>query len=492
MADHHADKKDKSKADKDKNKEIEKKKHYGVIPSLSGFGEFSIVSTVMAIASQIGSGDLTHITLPSIFCEPFSILEVIPYKRMRGMQIITNLPQVKDPLQRILLMAKWYLSAQTQDPYGKKPLNPILGETFRCIKKDVGWYYIAEQVSHHPPISVFHFTHDEYYSEFYGNATVFAIMGAGYVAAGFKGRAVVRVETTQKKRPKASKKSKKKKKPEAEGEKSEEAAEKTDEDNSEASSSSSHKKKKKKRDSAEGAEGAGKEEASEDGEKKKSKKKSKGKKEKVSSELPADLQWEEYILDPALPTGYARGLLAGNRYNELVGEVKITCPETGYELLIEFHKTGWIWGDTHHVTVAVKHPDCPKEIVQLSGKWMEQVKIKKVHPDYKDRVEAICNDGVLFDQEDEKLLDYEDLSVFGSSEEVNCSRAIWGATNEGIRLGDTTIADNAKKEVEDKQRAYARLLEASGERHKFRFFNYDEDAAIPWTLKRDVETGLPA
>ena len=248
-------------------------------------------------------------------------------------------------------------------------MNPILGETFRCIKKDVGWYYLAEQVSHHPPISVFHFTHDEYYSEFFGNATgkffniflgfnftyhrdpngefcfscfyfqkVFAIMGAGYVAAGFKGRAVVRVEMTQKKRPKASKKSKKKK-PEAEGEKSEEAAEKTDEDNSEASSSSSHKKKKKKKDSAEGAEGAGKEEASEDGEKKKSKKKSKGKKEKVPSEVPADLQWEEYILDPALPTGYARGLLAGNRYNELVGEVKISCPETGYELLIEFHKT---------------------------------------------------------------------------------------------------------------------------------------------------------
>ena len=51
-----------------------------------------------------------------------------------------------------------------------KPFNPLLGETFECIREDKGFRYIAEQVlgglrpswvtrlsnlqvSHHPPIS---------------------------------------------------------------------------------------------------------------------------------------------------------------------------------------------------------------------------------------------------------------------------------------------------------------------------------------------------
>ena len=44
----------------------------------------------------------------------------------------------------------------------KKPYNPILGEVFHC-KWEYGsaemgtTYYVAEQVSHHPPISSFYF-----------------------------------------------------------------------------------------------------------------------------------------------------------------------------------------------------------------------------------------------------------------------------------------------------------------------------------------------
>lgn len=42
----------------------------------------------------------------------------------------------------------------------KKPYNPILGETFRCCwfhpQTNSHTFYIAEQVSHHPPVSAFH------------------------------------------------------------------------------------------------------------------------------------------------------------------------------------------------------------------------------------------------------------------------------------------------------------------------------------------------
>lgn len=37
----------------------------------------------------------------------------------------------------------------------KKPFNPILGETYEFVNSD--FRFIAEQVSHHPPITAFQF-----------------------------------------------------------------------------------------------------------------------------------------------------------------------------------------------------------------------------------------------------------------------------------------------------------------------------------------------
>ncbi|KAJ8298836.1 hypothetical protein KUTeg_022896 [Tegillarca granosa] len=66
----------------------------------------------------------------------------------------------------------------------KKPYNPIIGETFRCNwyhpKTKSRTYYIAEQISHHPPVSAFHVTNRQdgfnisgsilAKSKFYGNS----------------------------------------------------------------------------------------------------------------------------------------------------------------------------------------------------------------------------------------------------------------------------------------------------------------------------------
>jgi len=30
---------------------------------------------------------------------------------------------------------------------GQKPFNPLLGETYECIREDKGWKFIAEQVT---------------------------------------------------------------------------------------------------------------------------------------------------------------------------------------------------------------------------------------------------------------------------------------------------------------------------------------------------------
>lgn len=80
---------------------------------------------------------------------------------------------------------RWYLSGFYKKPKGlKKPYNPILGETYRCCWEHSNGsrtFYLAEQVSHHPPVSAFYVSNkkDGYVissailakSKFYGNST---------------------------------------------------------------------------------------------------------------------------------------------------------------------------------------------------------------------------------------------------------------------------------------------------------------------------------
>jgi hypothetical protein len=67
-----------------------------------------------------------------------------------------------DPFTRMKTVVQWYLSGFYKKPKGlKKPYNPILGEVFRCCWKHPNGsttFYIAEQVSHHPPISALYVT----------------------------------------------------------------------------------------------------------------------------------------------------------------------------------------------------------------------------------------------------------------------------------------------------------------------------------------------
>lgn len=60
-------------------------------------------------------------------------------------------------------VVKFYLSGFYKKPKGlKKPYNPILGEVFRSYwhntKTDSKTFYVAEQISHHPPVSSFYVT----------------------------------------------------------------------------------------------------------------------------------------------------------------------------------------------------------------------------------------------------------------------------------------------------------------------------------------------
>jgi hypothetical protein len=118
-------------------------------------------SLLMSMIKQLKTGmDLSKVTLPTFVLEPRSFLERYSDMMLHG-KILASVQAEADPLDRFLCVVKWYLSGVHFKPPGvKKPYNPIMGEVFHC-KLDWGaagrTIFVAEQVSHHPPVSAFHF-----------------------------------------------------------------------------------------------------------------------------------------------------------------------------------------------------------------------------------------------------------------------------------------------------------------------------------------------
>ncbi|KAG8627456.1 hypothetical protein KVT40_004939 [Elsinoe batatas] len=113
------------------------------------------------IISQLRPGaDLSRVTLPTFILEPRSMLERIT-NFMAHPETLLPMPEIDDPVQRFVAVTKFYLSGWHIKPPGvKKPLNPILGETFTGYwdyPDGTRGYYISEQTSHHPPKSSYFF-----------------------------------------------------------------------------------------------------------------------------------------------------------------------------------------------------------------------------------------------------------------------------------------------------------------------------------------------
>jgi hypothetical protein len=132
--------------------------------------------------------DLTKITLPTFILETRSLLEMYA-DFFACTELFLQIPSIKCPHERMIQVVRWYMStfrAGRKSPVAKKPYNPILGEIFQCwfncpspsssnqqqkqqpfVVEDgpVPWAtsdqltFIAEQVSHHPPISAFYAEH---------------------------------------------------------------------------------------------------------------------------------------------------------------------------------------------------------------------------------------------------------------------------------------------------------------------------------------------
>ncbi|KAM5317304.1 oxysterol-binding protein-related protein 5 [Glossophaga mutica] len=118
-------------------------------------------SLLWVLLKQLRPGmDLSRVALPTFVLEPRSFLSKLSDHYYHA-DLLSRAALEEDAYGRMKLVLQWYLSGFYKKPKGiKKPYNPILGETFRCSwfhpQTDSLTFYVAEQVSHHPPASAFH------------------------------------------------------------------------------------------------------------------------------------------------------------------------------------------------------------------------------------------------------------------------------------------------------------------------------------------------
>ncbi|XP_064087173.1 oxysterol-binding protein-related protein 9-like isoform X1 [Macrobrachium nipponense] len=136
-------------------------------------------SVIHHLLSQVKIGmDLTKVVLPTFILERRSLLEMYA-DFFAHPDLFCSIADMQTPQDRMVQVVKWYLSAfhaGRKSEVCKKPYNPILGEVFKCYWDVPGippggesvpdgpipWAttnnlsFVAEQVSHHPPISAFY------------------------------------------------------------------------------------------------------------------------------------------------------------------------------------------------------------------------------------------------------------------------------------------------------------------------------------------------
>ena len=97
--------------------------------------------------------ELSKITMPVVLNEPLSFLERMA-EFMEYAELLQIAAHQSDPVKRLEYVAAFVISSLSSnwDRLGK-PFNPLLGETYEIQREH--FRMVAEQVSHHPPISAF-------------------------------------------------------------------------------------------------------------------------------------------------------------------------------------------------------------------------------------------------------------------------------------------------------------------------------------------------
>uniref|UniRef100_A0A8C2CJA1 Oxysterol-binding protein n=1 Tax=Cyprinus carpio TaxID=7962 RepID=A0A8C2CJA1_CYPCA len=116
----------------------------------------SNISLWNILKNNIGK-DLSKVAMPVQLNEPLNTLQRL-CEELEYSELLDKAAHTQDPFERMVYIATFAVSGYASSHYraGGKPFNPVLGETYECDRPDKGFRYVAEQVSHHPPISACH------------------------------------------------------------------------------------------------------------------------------------------------------------------------------------------------------------------------------------------------------------------------------------------------------------------------------------------------
>uniref|UniRef100_A0A8C5FDD6 Oxysterol-binding protein n=1 Tax=Gadus morhua TaxID=8049 RepID=A0A8C5FDD6_GADMO len=147
------------------------------------------VSVWNILRNNIGK-DLSKVAMPVQLNEPINTLQRL-CEELEYSELLDTASHTQDPHQRMVYVATFAVSAYASSYHraGSKPFNPVLGETYECSRTDKGFRFIAEQVSHHPPVSACHcdsknftFSQDmRWKNKFWGKSMEIVPMGTTHV-----------------------------------------------------------------------------------------------------------------------------------------------------------------------------------------------------------------------------------------------------------------------------------------------------------------------
>ncbi|XP_060884395.1 oxysterol-binding protein-related protein 7 isoform X1 [Labrus mixtus] len=122
----------------------------------------SHVGLMAILYNNIGK-DLARVSMPAALNEPVNLLQRL-CEELEYSELLDTANNTQDPYQRMVYIAAFAISGYSTATFRSryKPFNPVLGETYECVREDRGFRLISEQVCHHPPISACHAESDNF------------------------------------------------------------------------------------------------------------------------------------------------------------------------------------------------------------------------------------------------------------------------------------------------------------------------------------------
>uniref|UniRef100_A0A8C1U0S1 Oxysterol binding protein-like 6 n=1 Tax=Cyprinus carpio TaxID=7962 RepID=A0A8C1U0S1_CYPCA len=97
------------------------------------------------LKNNIGK-DLSKVSMPVELNEPLNTLQHM-CEELEYTELLDKAAQTDDPYERMAIVAAFAVSGYSSTYYraGSKPFNPLLGETYECIREDKGFCFFSEQ-----------------------------------------------------------------------------------------------------------------------------------------------------------------------------------------------------------------------------------------------------------------------------------------------------------------------------------------------------------